>query len=90
VSLGRYAILVGVLLVLGLITVWGELRLFATGYEVNNLREKRSRFEEEARILERRIDAVATPDAVAARVRELRLDLRPPAVDADGLEGERR
>lgn len=75
----RYAILVLVLVVLGLITVWEHLRLLSIGYEVSELRARRVRLEEEVRVQERRIDAIATPGETAARVTTLGLDLVPPA-----------
>jgi hypothetical protein len=67
-SLSRYAILVAVLVVLGLVTVWQHLDLLSAGYEINDLRAKREDLEEEARILERRIDSMATPAAAAAQL----------------------
>ncbi len=78
-SFGRYSVLVLALVVLGLITVWGHLRLLSVGYEVNDLRGRRDRLGEEARVLERRIDAIATPSAAAAHVRSLGIELAPPA-----------
>lgn len=81
----RYAILVVVLVVLGLITVWEHLRLLSIGYEVNELRTTRARLEEEVRVQERRIDAVATPGETAARARKLGLELGPPGRD-DGRQ----
>ncbi|MHC4253753.1 MAG: hypothetical protein ACYS9X_31955 [Planctomycetota bacterium] len=83
-SFTRYCILVVALVVLGLITVWEHLRLLSVGYEVNELRARRGRLEEEARVLERRIDAIATPAAVAGHVREMGLDLEPPVGRAEG------
>ena len=77
-SFARYAILVLLLVVLGLITVWEHLRLLSTGYEVNELRARRVRLAEEARVQERRIDAIAAPAETAARVKVLGLDLVPP------------
>jgi hypothetical protein len=67
-SLGRYVVLVVVLVALGLLTVWQHLRLLSAGYEINNLRSARSALEEEVRVLERRIDAMATPDAARDRL----------------------
>ena len=82
-SFARYALLVGALVVLGLITVWEHLRLLSVGYEVSDLRARRGRLEEESRGLERRIDASATPAAAAKRVRDMGLDLGPsPALGA--------
>ena len=83
-SFTRYCILVVALVVLGLITVWEHLRLLSVGYEVNDLRARRGRLEEEARVLERRIDAAATPAAVRERVRDMGLDLAPPARRPEG------
>ncbi len=80
----RYAILVLVLVLLGLITVWEHLRLLSIGYEVNELRARRVRLEEEVRVQERRIDAIATPGETAARVMTLGLDLVPPRTRAAG------
>jgi len=77
-SFARYCLLVAALVVLGLITVWEHLRLLSVGYEVNDLGAQRARLEEESRVLERRIDAIATPAAVARNVREMGLDLSPP------------
>ena len=85
-SFTRYCILVAALVVLGLVTVWEHLRLLSVGYEVNDLRARRGRLEEEVRVLERRIDAMATPGAVSRRVREMGLDLAPPV---DRTEGRR-
>ena len=68
-SFARYAVLVLVLVVLGLITVWGHLRLLSVGYEVNDLRARRARLKDEVRVQERRIDAIATPAETAARAR---------------------
>jgi hypothetical protein len=67
-SLGRYVILVVVLVGLGLLTVWQHLRLLSAGYEINTLRAKRTALEEEVRVLERRIDAMATPAAARERL----------------------
>ena len=78
-SFTRYAILVLALVVLGLITVWGHLRLISAGYEMNDIRNRRDRLEEEARVLDRRIEALATPSNAAAQVRALDLGLVPPA-----------
>ena len=83
-SFTRYCLLVIAFVVLGLITVWEHLRLLSVGYEVNELRARRGRLEEEARVLERRIDAIATPAAVGERVREMDLDLGPPATGPGG------
>ena len=77
-SFTRYCLLVVALVVLGLVTVWEHLRLLSVGYEVNDLRARRGRLEEESRVLERRIDAMATPSAVSKHVREMGLDLTPP------------
>ena len=74
----RYAILVVVLGVLGLISVWEHLRLISIGYAVTVRRATRARLEEEVRVQERRIEAVATPGETAARVRGLGLELVPP------------
>jgi hypothetical protein len=82
VSFTRYAILVLVLVVLGLITVWEHLRLLSIGYEVSELRSRRVRVEEEARVQERRIEAIATPGETAARAKTLGLDLVPPRTRA--------
>ncbi len=76
-SFFRYAILVLLLVVLGLITVWEHLGLLSVGYEVNDLRAKRVRLEEEVRVQQRRIDAIATPGETAARAKALGLDLVP-------------
>lgn len=78
-SFARYAVLVLALVVLGLVTVWGHLRLISVGYEMNELKNRRDRLEEESRVLDRRIDALATPSNAAARVRSLELLLGPPA-----------
>lgn len=78
-SFTRYCLLVVALVVLGLVTVWEHLRLLSVGYEMNDLRARRGRLEEEARVLQRRIDAIATPAAVDERVRAMGLDLSPPA-----------
>jgi len=67
-SLSRYVVLVLVLVVLGLITVWQHLDLLSAGYETNAMRSKRAGLEEEARVLERRIDSIATPAAAAAQL----------------------
>jgi len=83
-SFTRYCILVAALVVLGLVTVWEHLRLLSVGYEVNDLRAKRGRLEEEVRVLDRRIDAMATPAAVSRRAREMGLDLAPPVRRAEG------
>jgi hypothetical protein len=76
-SMARYAILVVALVVLGLITIWEHLRLLSVGYEVNDLRKRRSELEETARVLDRRIDASATPARAAGMVRRLGIDLVP-------------
>ena len=83
-SFTRYALLVAALVVLGLATVWQHLRLLSVGYEVNELRARRGRLEEEARVLERRIDAIATPGAAADHVHEMGLDLGPARPDGGG------
>jgi len=83
-SFTRYCILVAALVVLGLVTVWEHLRLLSVGYEVNDLRSARGRLEEEVRVLERRIEAMATPAAVSRRVREMDIDLAPPVGPAEG------
>jgi hypothetical protein len=67
-SLARYVVLVLVLVALGLLTVWQHLDLLSAGYETNNLRSKRAGVEEEVRVLERRIDAMATPATAAAQL----------------------
>ena len=69
-SLSRYVVLVLVLVILGLITVWQHLDLLSAGYEINDLRTKHGALEEEARVLERRIDSMATPDAAAEQLRK--------------------
>jgi hypothetical protein len=79
--MARYAILVVALVVLGLITIWEHLRLLSVGYEVNDLRKRRSELEETARVLGRRIDAAATPARAAEMVRRLGIDLVPPEED---------
>ena len=79
-----------VLVVLGLITVWEHLRLLSVGYEVNDLRGRRDRLAEEVRVLERRIDAAATPSAAAERVRTLDIGLAPPRERATGDPAARR
>lgn len=87
-SFARYAILVLALVALGLVTVWGHLRLISIGYEMNELRNSRDRLDEEARVLDRRIDALATPSNAAVRVRSLELDLNPPS-GPPGVTGTR-
>ena len=77
-SFTRYAILVLALVVLGLITVWGHLHLISAGYEMNEIRNRRDRLDEEARVLDRRIEALATPSNAAAQVKKLDLGLVPP------------
>jgi hypothetical protein len=86
-SFFRYAILVLLLVVLGLVTVWEHLGLLSVGYEVNDLRAKRVRLEEEVRVQERRIDAIATPGETAARAKALGLDLVPQSGPRDGPDG---
>ncbi len=83
-SFTRYAILVLALVVLGLVTVWGHLRLISAGYEMNDIRNRRDRLDEEARVLDRRIEALATPSNAAAQVRALDLGLVPPPGRAAG------
>jgi hypothetical protein len=83
-SFSRYCLLVVALVVLGLVTVWEHLRLLSVGSEVNDLRAQRGRLEEESRVLERRIDAMATPGAVSAHVREMGLDLTLPVSRSRG------
>ncbi len=77
-SFTRYAILVLALVVLGLVTVWGHLHLISAGYEMNEIRNRRDRLDEEARVLDRRIEALATPSNAAAQVKKLDLGLVPP------------
>ncbi len=82
-SFFRYAILVMLLVVLGLITVWEHLRLLSVGYDVSDLRGRRVRLEEEVRVQERRIDAIATPGETAGRVKSLGIDLAPRRAPRD-------
>jgi hypothetical protein len=67
-SLSRYVVLVVVLVALGLLAVWQHLRLLSAGYEISSLRARRVELEEEVRVLERRIDAMATPSAARERL----------------------
>lgn len=77
-SIPRYAILVSVLVVLGLVAVYGHLRRINVGRDIDELRKNRDTLVQQSRSLERRIDAIATPSEARRRVESLNLNLTSP------------